>query len=61
MNNQKQTIACIQTENHKIENEKDILISYVRWLCISKHTAGSIMIKLTDTEQVNVALQTDLI
>ena len=29
MDNQKQTIACIQVENHKIENEKDILISYV--------------------------------
>ena len=29
MDDQKQTIARIQAENHKIENEKDILISYV--------------------------------
>ena len=61
MNNQKQTIACIQTENYKIENEKDILISYVKWLCVSKCAAGSMMMEFADTEQINVALQTGLI
>ena len=61
MDDQKQTIACIQAENHKIENEKDILISYVRWLCILKHTASSMVVEFTDAEQVNVALQTGLI
>ena len=30
INNQKQTIAHIQTENYKIENEKNISISYIR-------------------------------
>ena len=61
MDNQKQTIAHIQAENHKIENEKDILISYVRWLCVSKCAAGFMVVEFTDTEQANVALQTDLI
>ena len=61
MDNQKQIIACIQAENHKIENEKDISISYIEWLCVSKHTAGFIVMEFMDAEQVNVALQTDLI
>ena len=61
MNNQKQIIACIQTENYKIENEKDILISYVEWLYVSKCTAGFMMMEFTDAEQVNIALQTGLI
>ncbi len=61
MDNQKQTIACIQAENHKIENEKDILISYVGWLCVSKRAAGSMVVEFTDAEQANVALQTGLI
>ena len=61
MDNQKQTIARIQAENHKIENEKDIPISYVGWLCVPKRAAGSMVVEFTDAEQANVALQTGLI
>ena len=61
MNDQKQIIAYIQAENYKIENEKDILISYVGWLCVLKCTAGSMMVEFADAEQINVALQTGLI
>ncbi len=61
MNNQKQTIACIQTENYKIEADKNISISYVKWLCTSKCAASSIVMEFTDAEQANVALQTGLI
>ncbi|KAA6406836.1 MAG: hypothetical protein FRX48_09334 [Lasallia pustulata] len=57
----KQTIACIQAENHKIGNEKDIPISYVGWLCVPKRAAGSMVVEFKDAEQVNVALQTGLV
>ena len=61
MDDQKQTIARIQAENHKIGNEKDIPISYVGWLCVPKRAAGSMVVEFTDAEQANVALQTGLI
>ena len=61
MDDQKQTIACIQAENHKIEADKDISISYVGWLCTLKCAAGSIVMEFVNAEQVNVALQTGLI
>ena len=61
MDNQKQTIAHIQAENHKIEADKDIPISYVGWLCTPKRTAGSMVVEFMDAEQANVALQTGLI
>lgn len=61
MDDQKQMIACIQAENHKIRNEKDIPISYVGWLCVPKYAAGSMVVEFKDAEQANVALQTDLV
>ncbi|SLM33995.1 reverse transcriptase [Lasallia pustulata] len=61
MDDQKQTIARIQAENHKIGDEKDIPISYVGWLCVPKRAAGSMVVEFTDAEQANVAVQTGLI
>ncbi|KAA6411453.1 MAG: hypothetical protein FRX48_04733 [Lasallia pustulata] len=58
MDDQRQTIARIQAENHKIRADKDILISYVGWLCAPKRAAGSMVVEFADAEQANVALQT---
>ena len=61
MDDQKQTIARIQAENHKIGNEKDIPISYVGWLCVPKRAAGSMVVEFTDgqcgsTDRPNLGL-----
>ena len=59
MDDQKQTIARIQAENHKIST--NIPIGYVGWLCPPKRAAGSMVVEFLDAEQANLALQTGLV
>ncbi len=54
-------MTCIQTENHKIEVKKNILINYVRWLCSLKWAAESVMMKFINVEHINLTFQTELI
>ncbi len=49
-------VTHIQTENHKIEAEEDILINYVKWLCSSKWAAESVMMKFINAEHINLTL-----
>ncbi len=56
MKDQWAIVTCIQTENHKIEAEENILINYVRWLCSSKWAAESVMMKFINVEHINLTL-----
>ncbi len=46
----------IQTENHKIEVKKNILINYVKWLYSLKWAAKSVMMKFINVEHINLIL-----
>ncbi len=54
-------VTYIQTENYKIEAEKNILINYIRWLCSSKWVTESVMMKFINVEYINLTFQIRLI
>ncbi len=54
MKDQWTIMTCIQTENHKIKAEEDILINYVTWLYSSKWMTESVMMKFMNAEYINL-------